>query len=285
VPEARLGSPEARASGRALFAPNCVLCHGERGDGHGQRSAGFAKAPADFTDPAWRRGATPRRVFFAIREGVHGTPMPSWKWLNETETWDLVAYVAVPRPGLRALSPRPLERRDRPQVVASPAVRAHPGPAPPAVGHALFRRAVPEGQEAHVADADPRRRRLVALQRAGQGVLRVGHPGDDAAEDRDREAADRRAEAAEQGSHDQAQKGGPPGRVSVDEGGEDQPQGSTPPHQEPGEEAGLPLVARANLLDRFVRQAEVARDDLGHRRYCPSSRLPGGEGPCPAWVG
>jgi len=93
VPRTRLVSPAARASGRALFAANCALCHGERGDGHGLRSAGFAKAPASFTEPAWRRGATPRRVFFAIREGVHGTPMPSWKWLSEDETWDLVAYV------------------------------------------------------------------------------------------------------------------------------------------------------------------------------------------------
>ncbi len=90
---ARLASPEARARGRALFAANCVLCHGERGDGHGLRASGFSKPPANFTDPAWRRGATPRRVFFAIREGVHGTPMPSWKWLSEDETWDLVAYV------------------------------------------------------------------------------------------------------------------------------------------------------------------------------------------------
>jgi mono/diheme cytochrome c family protein len=93
VPEARLGSPEARARGRALFAADCALCHGERGDGRGRRSSGFAKVPANFTDPAWRRGATPRRVFFAIREGVHGTPMPSWRWLSEGETWDLVAYV------------------------------------------------------------------------------------------------------------------------------------------------------------------------------------------------
>jgi mono/diheme cytochrome c family protein len=93
VPEALLRSPEARARGKALFAAHCVLCHGERGDGHGARSSGFAKAPANFTDPAWRRGVTPRRVFFAIREGVHGTPMPSWDWLSEDEAWDLVAYV------------------------------------------------------------------------------------------------------------------------------------------------------------------------------------------------
>jgi mono/diheme cytochrome c family protein len=93
VPEARLRSPEAVTRGRALFAEDCVLCHGERADGRGRRAAGFAKAPADFTDPAWRRRVTPRRVFFVIREGLHGTPMPSWKWLSEDESWDLVAYV------------------------------------------------------------------------------------------------------------------------------------------------------------------------------------------------
>ena len=93
VPEARLRAAEARESGRELFLATCALCHGERGDGHGRRSAGLAKAPADFTDPAWRRRATPRRVFFAIREGLHGTPMPAWTSLTEAETWDLVAYV------------------------------------------------------------------------------------------------------------------------------------------------------------------------------------------------
>jgi len=93
VPEALLRSPDARMRGRALFAPRCALCHGERGDGHGVRSSGFAKAPADFTDPAWASQASPRRVFFAIREGKRGTPMPAWRALSDGEAWDLTAYV------------------------------------------------------------------------------------------------------------------------------------------------------------------------------------------------
>jgi mono/diheme cytochrome c family protein len=93
VPEGRLRAPETLARGGALFAANCALCHGERGDGRGLRASGFAKPPADFTDPYWRRRATPRRVFFAIRQGVRGTAMPSWSSLGEDETWDLVAYV------------------------------------------------------------------------------------------------------------------------------------------------------------------------------------------------
>jgi mono/diheme cytochrome c family protein len=93
VPSAVLGAAEARDKGRALFLANCALCHGERGDGHGRRASGFARPPRDFTDPAWRRVTTPRHVFFAIREGLHGTPMPAWATLSDAETWELVAYV------------------------------------------------------------------------------------------------------------------------------------------------------------------------------------------------
>jgi len=102
VPQARLQSADARARGKALFDSSCALCHGERGDGHGRRASGFVKPPADFTDPQWRRRATPRRVFFAIREGVRGTAMPSWSAFGDDEVWDLAAYVlslgAAPSP-------------------------------------------------------------------------------------------------------------------------------------------------------------------------------------------
>ena len=93
VPEQRLMSPAAREHGRRLFVEHCVLCHGERGDGRGVRREGLSRIPRDFTDAAWRQHTTPRHVYFAIREGVRGTPMPSWKALDDQDAWDLVAYV------------------------------------------------------------------------------------------------------------------------------------------------------------------------------------------------
>jgi len=69
------------------------LCHGVNADGRGDRHEGLWPLPRDFTDAAWRRSTSPRRLYFAIREGVYGTPMPAWKALDEDATWDLVAYV------------------------------------------------------------------------------------------------------------------------------------------------------------------------------------------------
>jgi high-affinity iron transporter len=93
VPRETLRSPAARERGRALFLEHCALCHGERADGRGVRREGLASPPRDFTDPAWRRRTSPRRVFFTIREGSTGTAMPAWRVLDDARTWDLTAYL------------------------------------------------------------------------------------------------------------------------------------------------------------------------------------------------
>jgi high-affinity iron transporter len=93
VPEALLAAPQACARGRQLFLEHCALCHGEHADGQGVRREGLNPPPQNFTDSQWRQRTSPRHVYYAIREGVRGTGMPSWKALDETDTWDLVAYV------------------------------------------------------------------------------------------------------------------------------------------------------------------------------------------------
>jgi mono/diheme cytochrome c family protein len=93
VPEAQMTSAAARERGRVLFEANCALCHGVRGDGHGQRREGLDVPPRDFTNPDWRQHTSARHVFFAIREGLAGTPMPAWKSLSERDAWDLTAFV------------------------------------------------------------------------------------------------------------------------------------------------------------------------------------------------
>ncbi|HEY7187203.1 MAG TPA: cytochrome c [Vicinamibacterales bacterium] len=93
IPTVRLASGEAKVRGRELFAQNCALCHGERGDGHGVRREGLTRPPRDFTSAAWQESTSPRHVFYAIREGLPGTPMPSWKALSEQDAWDMTSYV------------------------------------------------------------------------------------------------------------------------------------------------------------------------------------------------
>jgi mono/diheme cytochrome c family protein len=54
---------------------------------------GLDRRPADFSNPEWQGPDAPARAFRAIREGMPGTPMPSWAALSTEETWDLVAYL------------------------------------------------------------------------------------------------------------------------------------------------------------------------------------------------
>ena len=93
VPDDRLSSAAARERGRALFLQHCALCHGVAGDGRGERREGFARPPRDFRSSPWRKATTPRHVFYAVKEGLAGTAMPSWKTLADDELWDLTAYV------------------------------------------------------------------------------------------------------------------------------------------------------------------------------------------------
>ena len=93
VPQATLVSVAARARGQTLFLESCALCHGERGDGNGRQREGLIPRPRDLASPLWHQSTSPRRVFFAIREGKAGTAMPASPALSEDDAWNVTAFV------------------------------------------------------------------------------------------------------------------------------------------------------------------------------------------------
>ena len=78
--------------GAALFAVNCVSCHGETGAGDGPLADSLPAPPANFTVhvPFHSDGV----LFAWITDGIRGTGMPAWSpQLSDQERWDLVNFL------------------------------------------------------------------------------------------------------------------------------------------------------------------------------------------------
>lgn len=93
MPAGLLASRAAQEAGGATFATNCAVCHGSKANGRGQRREGMNPPPANLTLPPWSEAANAPKVFLAIKNGVPGTPMPSWPTLSDDEIWNVVAYI------------------------------------------------------------------------------------------------------------------------------------------------------------------------------------------------
>lgn len=77
--------PARVAEGRAVFAQNCVVCHGERAEG---------KIGPNLTDGFWLHGGTPKDIFRIIRLGYAPKSMPEWgNVLGPRRTQSAAAFV------------------------------------------------------------------------------------------------------------------------------------------------------------------------------------------------
>ena len=84
------------AKGRTLFGANCAQCHGPEGHGDSQTrlldSEGRPIKARDLTTGDFRGGSEPLDLFFRVRCGVPGTPMPAAAALSDDDVWQLVNY-------------------------------------------------------------------------------------------------------------------------------------------------------------------------------------------------
>jgi mono/diheme cytochrome c family protein len=89
-------SAENIKAGKALFAQNCVACHGATGRGDGVASKGLNPPPADLTRLARMRIASDGYLYWTIAEGgaQFSSAMPSMKAsLSQSDIWKLVLYL------------------------------------------------------------------------------------------------------------------------------------------------------------------------------------------------
>jgi high-affinity iron transporter len=93
MPAGLLTSRAAQNAGGAIFAADCALCHGAKGDGRGQRREAMNPPPANLTLPPWSEAGNAPKVFLAIKNGVPGTAMPSWPTLGDDDIWNVVAFI------------------------------------------------------------------------------------------------------------------------------------------------------------------------------------------------
>lgn len=99
-------SPAALAEGRQIYRQHCENCHGENGDGKGEKAAELSTAPTDFTDTQKMDRVTDGEVFWQITKGRQ--PMPAFEAkLNSDERWEVVDFLRTFAPKPSAGSPAP----------------------------------------------------------------------------------------------------------------------------------------------------------------------------------
>jgi mono/diheme cytochrome c family protein len=80
------------AAGMSTYGEHCAKCHGQRGDGKGEKAGELSIAPTDFSDARLMNATTDGELFWKISRGHR--PMPAFhEKLSEEQRWQLVDYI------------------------------------------------------------------------------------------------------------------------------------------------------------------------------------------------
>jgi mono/diheme cytochrome c family protein len=85
-------SAQAIAAAQLDYAEHCRSCHGEKGDGKGEKAPELSVAPGDFTNVRAMSSRTDGELYWQITRGR--LPMPSFDdKLSYQQRWQLVDYI------------------------------------------------------------------------------------------------------------------------------------------------------------------------------------------------
>lgn len=83
---------ESLEIGRKLYASQCALCHGEKGDGKGDLAADLKLSVPDFTTAEWKKKRTDGELFYILSIGHDRMPGQGDR-LREVQRWHLVNFL------------------------------------------------------------------------------------------------------------------------------------------------------------------------------------------------
>ena len=87
-------SQELINKGKTLFAANCSSCHGTDGKGDGPAASGLNPPPRDYTSSeGWKNGRKISDIFKTLQEGIPGSGMASYSYLNPEDKFALAEYI------------------------------------------------------------------------------------------------------------------------------------------------------------------------------------------------
>ncbi len=86
---------ESQARAKQMYAIDCAICHGEKGNGKGDLVADMNLKMKDFTDPETLKDAKDGELFYIIKNGDMKDKMPGEapRTKGDDDIWNLVILV------------------------------------------------------------------------------------------------------------------------------------------------------------------------------------------------
>ena len=104
------------ARGKTVFEQTCARCHGVDGKATVPFAKRFYPRPRDLTSGTFKfrstvSGSPPtdEDIFKTLQQGLHGSNMPDWNYMDEATRWQVVYYLKTLSPTFKDSQPEPVD--------------------------------------------------------------------------------------------------------------------------------------------------------------------------------